>query len=199
VILLDFALVMCYIKRMKIFVISDTHDRIITPPSDCEVSIHLGDAVNYFNKDKSTAQAHISVFRAYNYSCVGNHENMLLSFQNDPLLRKILDDESWTWLRQLRHQPTRKINIEGIKIRLSHYIIADPVDIAGEAANEPFAVLNIAKAAEFDVVAYGHTHEQFEQRIGGVWFLNPGDGEQGEYAVITTENSKIISIELKTL
>ncbi len=185
---------------MKIFVISDTHDKIITPPSDCyDASIHLGDAVNYFNKDKNTAQAHMSVFRTYTYAVVGNHEHMFLSFQNDPLLKKILDDESWTWLRQLRHQPTKKINIAGIKIRLSHYIMPDPVSIAEAPVSEPFAVLNLVKAKEHDIVMYGHTHFQFEQKISGVWFVNPGSGEKGEYAVITIENNKVISIELKTL
>jgi len=184
---------------MKIFVISDTHNKIVTPPADYGVSVHLGDCIDYFNKDKTSAQAHVNVFRTYTYSVAGNHENMLLSYNNDPLLKKIIDEESWTWLRNLRHQPTKKITIESVKIRLSHYITPDPVTIAGMPTNEPFAVLNLAKAKEFDIIAYGHTHEQFEQKINGVWFLNSGNGEAGEYAEIIIDNDKIINIELKTL
>jgi len=192
---------------MKIFVISDTHDKIITPPVEYDASIHLGDCCNYFSKQYNTLKAALDAFRSYTYAVIGNHEHMLLQaltgvFENERILTALDYNVEFDYsccLRQLRRQPVKKINIDGVKMRLSHYIIADPVDVATEPSNEPFAVLNIAKAAEFNIVAYGHTHFQFEQKIGGVWFLNPGNGERGEYAIINIENSKIISIELKTL
>jgi len=185
---------------MKIFVISDTHDKIITPPVDFDASIHLGDAIEYFANKKSI-QACVDAFRQYTYTCIGNHEEMLLKALLIPFPDEkiILHDDSRIWLRQLRRQPVRKITIDSVKIRISHYIVADPVTIAAEPSNEPFAVLNLAKSAEFNIVMYGHTHFQYEQKISNVWFVNPGNGERGEYAEINIENSKIISIELKTI
>ncbi len=41
--------------------------------------------------------------------------------------------------------------------------------------HEPFAVESIAKSGDFDIVAYGHTHELRNEKIGDTLLLNPGE------------------------
>lgn len=50
--------------------------------------------------------------------------------------------------------------IEGLKIYMNHY---------------PRNAQLAAKSGEFDLCVFGHTHEYFEEKVGDVWLINPGE------------------------
>ncbi len=56
--------------------------------------------------------------------------------------------------------PPRALELDGRKIIMMH---------------EPFAVESIAKSGDFDIVAYGHTHELRNEKFGRTLLLNPGE------------------------
>lgn len=39
-----------------------------------------------------------------------------------------------------------------------------------------------------DIILYGHSHNQKDDSVDGVRFINPGHGRSGEYAVLTIED-----------
>jgi len=185
----------------KIFIISDTHNKIVEPPVNYDVTVHAGDCINAMMHTKHEYQDHVNAFRKYDFQVIGNHEDMSFYAQSTMVRNKIteLDESSQTWLRQLRGEPVREFVIGSCRIRLSHYIHTDPIMIAGSPLSqymEDAVVMSIAKSGKHDVVVYGHTHEQFAKKIYDTWIINPGHGEYNEYAVITIADDNEISIEL---
>ena len=188
----------------KIFVIADTHNRIVEPPRNYDVTIHAGDCINAMMHTRYEYQDHVNAFRKYDYQVIGNHEDMSFYSQSSMVRNKIteLNADSQTWLRQLRSEPVWEFSVSGIRFRLSHYIDADPVTIAGQPltpAAEMEIITAIANTKKYDVIIYGHTHEPFIKKINGVWIINSGHGEYNEYAEIIIDDDCEIKIELKIL
>ena len=185
----------------KIFIISDTHNRIVEPPARYDISIHAGDCINAMVHTKHEYQDHVNAFKKYDFQVIGNHEDMSFYSQSTMVRNKIteLNESSQAWLKQLRGEPVREFTVSGVRFHLSHYVVADPIAIAGSPlspAAEQEIVTAIAETGKFDVIIYGHTHEPSVKKINGVWIINSGHGEYNEYAVITIADDNEISIEL---
>jgi len=186
----------------KIFIIGDTHNRIVEPPAGYDVTVHSGDCINAMVPTKFEYQDHINAFRKYDYQVIGNHEDMSFYSQSTMVRNKVteLDDRLQAWLKQLRSEPVREFSVGACRIRLSHYIHTDPVMIAGPPLTQSMenaVVISIAKRGKHDIIIFGHTHDQFARKLYDTWILNPGDGEGGEYAEIIIEDNNDIRIELQ--
>ncbi len=182
----------------KIFVISDTHSRIIQKSAKYDACIHLGDCIDAIYKGAQKYERNFSAFRAFDYQVIGNHENMFIN----ELIQKCFgidipdDDESdfKVWLKNQKKQIVKHEKIAEKIFRLSHYLQSDYRLVAGNILlpDEELELMdNIAEKKESDIVLWGHTHKQFYKIINNVHFINPGFGEIGECAEIIIENEKI--------
>ena len=87
------------------------------------------------------------------------------------------------------------VEIEGVRIGVTHPAWGGPEfppeDLLGDFEDAP------------DVILFGHTHEPMNETIGGVHYLNPGQGYPSfmvaaTIAVLTVENGKFVA-EIKTI
>lgn len=182
---------------MRIFVISDTHNRIIKPMHIADKSIHLGDCVDSIGRYEKSYDQHLLAFRAYDYQVIGNHEDMTFAcgfMRTLTYNTGMLEEADRIWLRRLRMMPLKSIVIQNVRIRMSHYLFADPVTIAGSPLSESIEneyMSRLAKTKEHDIILWGHTHEQFYKEINGVHFVNPGYGAKGACAIIDIDNDSV--------
>lgn len=62
--------------------------------------------------------------------------------------------------------------------------------------HEPRGIMDVAAGGEYDLVVYGHTHEQDERRVGDTLIVNPGEacgwlGGIGSLAIYDTEDHEV--------
>jgi putative phosphoesterase len=62
--------------------------------------------------------------------------------------------------------------------------------------HEPRGIVDVAAGGEYDLVVYGHTHEQDERRVGDTLVVNPGEacgwlGGVGSLAIYDTEDHEV--------
>ena len=85
--------------------------------------------------------------------------------------RAVVDDERKAYLRsftpELRHEVhrVRLRFVHGSPRRMNEYLFAD---------RDPASLARIAKAADCDVLVFGHTHVPWTREIEGVRFINTG-------------------------
>ena len=60
-------------------------------------------------------------------------------------------------------------------------------------------MLEKAKQNFCDVVCFGHTHLQSNQKLDGILFVNPGAFKNGDYAILEIDQNGTISVFLKNL
>ncbi len=85
--------------------------------------------------------------------------------------RSVVTDDRKAWLRTL--EPELRREIGGVRIRLVHgsprrmneYLFED---------RDPGSLARIARAADCDVLLFGHTHIPWSRLIEGVRFVNTG-------------------------
>jgi len=139
-------------------VLSDTHDNLLNVDKavkifnerGVEVVLHCGDFISPFVirrlwKLKSKL---IGVF--------GNNDG------DKALLMRLAKERGF----ELHNQP-HSFEIEGRKILMLH---------GWGGKEETIALISaISKQGNYDIVVYGHTHEPFEEKMGGTLVLNPGE------------------------
>ncbi len=137
---------------MKIAIISDTHDHKEAAIKAARIAQESGVSMMLHLGDiiaPFTPKFMLEHFRGRFIAVFGNNDG------ERPFLVKTV-----TSLDGEITPAPRILEVEGRKIIIMH---------------EPFAVESIAKSGDFDIVAYGHTHELREERIGNTLLLNPGE------------------------
>lgn len=167
------------IKKMKIAILSDSHDRwdnlekAVKTANDmgCKLLLFVGDLV---------APPGIAVLEKFNGDIKfiwGNNEGERMG-----MTRKL--------------DASKKIElcgdifegvVDGIRIFMNHY---------------PRFVELAAKSGEFDLCICGHTHEYREENVGNTLLLNPGEiqgyvTKQSGFAVYDTKTKKVERILVK--
>lgn len=171
----------------RIFAISDTHKLMIIPPTGYDLSIHLGDFIDYFDVGLAGERAEIyrrrfdEVRAAYTYVVLGNHERMFLSrFGREVITGEIPDSLT--------------IPVEGIKVRASHYLYL-PRQGSREMPLVPEDLMqNMYKEVirhDARVVLYGHTHRQRYDEYQGFHLVDTGYGEHWDAAEIIVDGQHV--------
>lgn len=81
-------------------------------------------------------------------------------------------------------------SVNGMKIYCTH----------GYVENVKFSIDGLITAAvenEARLVLYGHTHEQKNEYIDGVYYFNPGSLHSGEYGIVDITDAGIVCIGMK--
>ncbi|NMP37347.1 MAG: YfcE family phosphodiesterase [Clostridiales bacterium] len=89
------------------------------------------------------------------------------------------------WFSNLPARETFSVN--GVKVLCTH----------GYAENVKYSVDGLIEAAVDNgaqLVLYGHTHEQKNEYIDGVYYFNPGSLHSGEYGVVDITDAGIVCI-----
>lgn len=112
---------------------------------------------------------------------------------------------SWTYQalskrsrKYLRALPeSRLIELEGVKIHMTHGSPGSPQDYVGADTSRERLVA-LAAMSDASVVLSGHTHQAFSRKVEGVLFINPGtvgrpdDGDpRASYAILEIEKGKL--------
>jgi putative phosphoesterase len=115
--------------------------------------------------------------------------------------RSVVTDDRKAWLRALAPELRREIG--GVRIRLVHgsprrineYLFAD---------RDPASLARIARAADCDVLLFGHTHIPWTRTIEGVRFINTGsvgkpkDGDyRAGWVLLTVADDGTVTTELR--
>ncbi len=139
-------------SAMKIAIISDTHDNKEAAVRAARLAQEKGAEVMLHLGDiiaPFTPKFMLEHFKGRFIAVFGNNDG------ERPFLVKTLNSLG----AEITPAP-RVLELAGRKIIMMH---------------EPFAVESIAKSGDFDIVAYGHTHELRNEKIGGTLLLNPGE------------------------
>ena len=109
--------------------------------------------------------------------------------------RRVTTADNKAFLRTLL--PEHRIEVEGTRIRFVHgsprrmneYLFED---------RDPASLARIARAADCDVLVFGHTHKPWEREIEGVRFVNPRSAGQPKHgpprpcgALLTVESGSV--------
>lgn len=139
-------------EKMRLGIISDTHDRVpaieaaveMFNRAGLEAVLHLGDFVAPFA---------LLPFRALDaplYAVYGNNDGERAG------LERIFRDNGW----RLNDRPWI-LDLRGKRIAMLH---------------EPSPLDRFTRAGGIDLAAFGHTHEPLVERRGGTLVVNPGEG-----------------------
>ncbi|MDQ3654602.1 MAG: metallophosphatase family protein [Chloroflexota bacterium] len=114
--------------------------------------------------------------------------------------RSVVTDERKAWLRTLVPELRREINgvrvrfVHGSPRRMNEYLFAD---------RDPASLARIARAADCDVLVFGHTHSPWSRAIEGVEFINTGsvgkpkDGDaRAGWGLLTVGDDGTVSSEM---
>lgn len=176
----------------KIFAIADTHRLMVIPPTGYDLTIHLGDFIDYFDIGPAGEKAALyhrrfdQIREAYTHIVLGNHERMFLHRFGKGIITGEIP-ESLT------------VQVEGIKLRLAHYLYL-PRPEAREYPPVPESLLeNLYKEVirhDARLVLYGHTHHQRHDVYQGFHLVDTGFGEVGAAAEIIVDGK---DVEVKLL
>jgi putative phosphoesterase len=186
---------------MRILIVSDIHANwpalaAINEPHD--VCICLGDLVDY-----GPAPAHCVrwAMKHVTYGIRGNHDHGVaqgvpvvgehgykyLTRVTRPLMWETLGPEERRYL--LRLPLTARATIDGKRYLMVHGSPRDPLD--EYVLKDPEAWAKRLKDVDADIVCVGHTHMQFNLRVGKTVVINPGsvgqprDGDpRAAYAIV---------------
>ena len=171
----------------RIFAISDTHRLMIIPPSGYDMTIHLGDFIDYFDIGLAGefAARYLRRFdevrEAYTHVVLGNHERMFLSRFGRAIISGEIP-ESMT------------IAVEQIRLRASHYLYL-PRQGARELPLVPEDLMeNMYKEVikhDARLVLYGHTHHQRYDDYQGFHLVDTGYGQLGAAAEIIVDGRDV--------
>lgn len=189
----------------RIFAISDTHRKMVAPPPGYDITIHLGDFIDYFSVGPTGEHADLYRLRFdlvrqhYTHVVCGNHERMFINrFGEDP---DLLPD-------------ALTIQVEGVRIRASHYLAlprpappeldeyvflddgsVHPWQRTAELPTVPESLLEnlYREVIRYDarLVLYGHTHQQRYDVYQGVHLVDTGFGEAGAAAEIIVDGTEV--------
>jgi putative phosphoesterase len=196
---------------VRILVVSDIHANwpalaAIEEPHD--LCLCLGDLVDYGPEPAACvewAMAHADhAIRgnhdhgvAHGVPVVGDHGFRYLTRVSRPLQWAALSPEQRLYL--VRLPLTKRLVVDGMRLYLVHGTPRDPLD--EYLMPDPEAWARRLQGIEADVVCVGHTHQQYQLRVGETLVVNPGsvglprDGDpRAGYAVI--ENGQV---ELKRI
>lgn len=191
----------------RLFVISDTHRRLIEPPPGFDLAIHLGDWVDYFDAlgDNGTRASvyqyrFFEMSKLYDYVLWGNHERMYANQFHIGLGQ----DE----LR--RRYPAEKIlDVEGVRIWLGHSIAQRLPDVDPDSPipdDRRPELHHSLQSLGCGLVLAGHTHQPRDESFpsspspstgegrggGGVMrIVDPGYGQEGRHAIVTIDGEAI--------
>lgn len=197
---------------MKTLIISDIHgnlpalEAILHEEPHFDQCLFLGDVVDYgpFPKECILAlKYHMDI------GVMGNHDNAIVhevvcGCRGD---FKIASEETRDWHRTLLvpHEvefladlpTTEHMWLDGLRIQLAH---ATP---NGDLARylKPEALPSAVSGIEADLVLLGHTHVQYEAKIGNKLVVNPGsvglarDGGKACYALLVDGNVQLRRID----
>jgi len=171
----------------RIFAISDTHRLMVVPPEGYDLTIHLGDFIDYYDVGRVGERADIylrrfaEVHQTYTHVVLGNHERMFLNrFGKDCIPGELPDSLT--------------IPIEGITVRASHYICL-PSHGTTELPLVPETLLeNVYKEVikhNARLVLYGHTHRQKYGQYQGFHLVDTGYGQRGAAAEIVVDGQDV--------
>jgi len=115
--------------------------------------------------------------------------------------RGVVDDDRKRYLRSLVPELRREVHgvrlrfVHGSPRRMNEYLFED---------RDPSSLERIARAANCDVLIFGHTHIPWTREIGGVAFVNAGsvgkpkDGDaRACWALLTIGDNGAIRVELR--
>ncbi len=144
---------------MKLAVMSDSHDNIWNMrravarirSEGADVILHCGDFVAPFML-KELAAAGLPVHGVF-----GNNDG-----DQYQLTRMALTDFADIHL----HGPVADLDLDGFRVAMAHYFMV---------------ARGLAATGEYDLVCFGHSHEQHLETVGRTILLNPGEimGKEG--------------------
>jgi len=156
-------------KKMKIAIISDTHDNLTNLERffkkienlNIEILLHLGDVCFL-----PTLEFLVNHFKKKIYLVLGNGDNKKLSsFKKENLFI---------------FEKIGVLEIEGKKIALTHF---------------PTIANDLAKEEKYDFIFYGHLHFPREKKKGKSLLINPGNLAgvffPASFAVLDLEKNKV--------
>ena len=115
--------------------------------------------------------------------------------------RAIVTDDHKAYLRNLL--PEIRLEVEGVRLRLVHGSPRRMNEYLFEV-RDPASLARIAKMADGDVLAFGHTHKPWTRDIEGVRFVNAGsagkpkDGDpRACWALLTVEAGQPVEVEFR--
>ncbi len=143
---------------MLIGLMSDSHDNLVyvdkalnlMRTKGIEILIHLGDIVSPFTLRK------IAELPVKTIVILGNNDG-------DKILLKEIALKAGILLKDQVHE----ITIDGLSFLLLHGF--------GTKEQTLKIVRALAQSQQYDVIAYGHTHEVHFERIGRTTIVNPGE------------------------
>jgi len=115
--------------------------------------------------------------------------------------RSVVTSDRKVWLQTLVPELRREVN--GVRIRLVHgsprrineYLFAD---------RDPTSLARIARAADCDVLVFGHTHIPWTRTIEGVRFINTGSvgkprdaDPRAGWVLLTVQDDGVVTSELR--
>lgn len=171
--------------KSKILVISDIHGNrealqaVLDQEPSFDDLVFLGDAVSPSPQPVETIQL---LNELPGVHICGNHDQVMLNpsmTENWPEPWKVLDDwvrsslspKEFEYLRKLQSKGNYKVGGRELhlchgeyKARFRHLLPHSPID----------DFLALTRADDADLVLFGHSHVQFEEKIGNKRFFNPG-------------------------
>ena len=61
---------------------------------------------------------------------------------------------------------------------------------------DKYTLMYRAEELQVHCACFGHTHQVYQERVGGIWYLNPGALYKGSYMLITIENGIITPVTM---
>jgi len=164
---------------MKIAVLSDTHDNLWTLERalphlrEADIVLHCGDVCAPFTLKRLAEGIEGKPL----HLVWGNNDG------DRRMLAKIAEQVGNVHL----HGEFADFSIDGFRVAMSHY---------------PEVARAVARAAEHDLVCYGHDHTLHSSRIARTLLLNPGELHGGltgraTFAILDTVSTALQIIELK--
>ncbi|HNW92070.1 MAG TPA: metallophosphoesterase family protein [bacterium] len=174
----------------KVFIVGDTHGRLVVPPDDCDIAVHTGDwisereALRGYGSRTGAPPLARKMDELYDYCLWGNHEWDLSSLLAPGGSRRRLHE---------LHPAEYIVMIEGVTMRFSHYLVAR--DSARPIPPYPEELLPQVYeeylGRGWQVVAYGHSHRARNDVVKKVHFVDVGFGHDGDYCVLIVDNGEV--------
>lgn len=174
----------------RVFIVGDTHGRLVIPPPNCDLAVHVGDWINESEALRGypgrTGPPPIATKMGELFDVViwGNHEWNLAPLIVPGVSRRRL---------HMLHPAEHVVTIEGVTIRFSHYIHA----IASARPVPPIPDELLPRVYEaycnkgWQVIVHGHTHRARHDVVRGVHFIDVGDGASGDYCILTLADGEV--------
>ena len=201
---------------MKIALLADAHGNLPALEAvladadahDCESVWFLGDFVGYGPFPEQTVTA---LQETCDACILGNYDRKVLTFprkrhkwsrRKEPAKFRAfefasdeLSERSRAFLEALNE--TRRLEIAGLRVLLVHGSPASDSEHL-DVTTPRERLRELAEQAEVDLICCGHSHQQFDQTVDGVRFVNPGAVGRPEggdpracYAVLEIERGSL--------